>query len=929
MGEKTYPVENVFTKERLNVPEGYLGTYRDAVEPYTGKRLYRFMSDVPGYQNLEDGTIKKATIPKDNVHQSTSGVGAPFLLPAAGLKEQAAKDIYTRKLKKAAGDVPGVAVAGRAFWSGMTGGATTWALDTAHGEEFSRIRAESIEEKPGLHFLGRAGSLVAIGAMPIPGIGKAAAAVMPSLKGAKNVGTIFELGAAVSQKTRGLVTGTGLVAEFKRKMGGTLAFGATVEVPMSLALASADIVDHNKEYTAEAVGSGFLTQYLFAMGITGLTAAPLSAIGAGVTVAGRKAISQIDDLLIAEGKAAAAANQSTQEFFDSGFKGLWRYTSRKHLRGRFLGMGDIIETQGYKIGRRLVKGDVGKLASETRIGRWLAGVDADDFLRYERKNKQAIVALSEAQTARQMREAADVLLHNLRDPDMIKGLQFVRDNADTLIPARRAAQSLIADADRVATNVLAARFRPRRGIQPIEGVKARQELIAALDARRLDGKTIPRNYMAALEETLNRRRLVPPGLSRNVIDRAILRSYKMKGPSEGGIEGFLNELTGIDVAARNVKQVVKEFRASGSKIDSAWKLIGSAADGVEQPYSLRNQFGQMNGTYRGLTNPKKNAIADTKPFTSGKNPLYVMKGKEMHSTVNTRINALEPGLVALGKANMIRNSLLMDATPLIRAAKPLTQTQRLAAQVETVIDAKRRINAALMYIAVKGGGGRHTAAFGGVYVFRSMVTLAEKRDAFRQYRDLIVDKASNLDALQAHVAPTAGEAAMEDVGLGAAMAANQMTVYGYLAQQAPTSADATIGSDDFSSAEMENFLEAVGAAIQPISVLATCADGSCSEQGVDAFRTMYPEMYMDAVIDVAEFVEEYGHKLGHEQLLGLDAFTGYALGYSDGPAPNLTFQPPYYQTTGAAQAVGATGGPEHRRLDIQQNTTPAQKVGAM
>jgi hypothetical protein len=92
---------------------------------------------------------------------------------------------------------------------------------------------------------------------------------------------------------------------------------------------------------------------------------------------------------------------------------------------------------------------------------------------------------------------------------------------------------------------------------------------------------------------------------------------------------------------------------------------------------------------------------------------------------------------------------------------------------------------------------------------------------------------------------------------------------------------------------------------------------------------MYPELYMDAVIDVAEFVEEYGHKLGHAQLLGLDTFTGYALGYSDGPAPDLTQQPPYYQTTGAAQSAGAVGGPENQRMNMQQNTTPAQKVGAM
>jgi len=928
MGEKKYRVENVFTRDKITIPERFLETYRDATEPTTGKRLYRFMDDVQGYMNLEDGTIKKEVIPADSVHQ-TGVVGSSFVLPKPGMEKKAKSDEHYRRVKQSAKDVPFGEVATRSFASGMSGGLSTKINRELYGEGYAEVDQMSIEERGMAHFTGRAASLVVMGMLPIPGLGKAAGMVVPSLKGAKNVGSIFELGAAVSQKTRGLVSGKGFVSEFKRKMGGTMAFGATVEVPMSLAMASADLVDHNQDYTAEAIGAGFLSQYLFAMGITGVTAVPLSLIGAGVSVAGKKAITQIDDLLVAEGKAAAASNKTRQEFFDSGFKGLWRYTSRRNLRGRYLGMGDIIETQGYKIGRRLVKGDAGKLASETRIGRWLAGVDADDFIRYERVNKKAIVALSEAQTARQMREAADVLLHNLRDPDMIKSLQFVRENADTLIPARRAAQSLIVDSERMADNVLAAKFRHRLGMQPVKGVKARQELVAALDARRLDGKSLPGNYMAALDETLNRRRAVPVGQSRDVIDRAILKSYEMKGPSQGGIEGFLKELDGIDVAAQNVKQVTKEFRASGSKVDSAWKVIGNAEDGVIQPYSLRNQLGKMNGTYRGLTDPKVNAIVDTKPFTSGKNPLYVMDGKAMNFTINTRLDDLAPGLSALGRANSVRNSLLMDATPLIRAAKPVTQTERLAAQVETVIDTKRRIKAALMYIAVKGGGGRHTAVFGGVYAFREMATMAEKRDSFRQYRDLVVDKASNIDALQAHVAPSAGEVAMEDVGLGAAMAANQMTIYSYLAQQAPTSADATIGSDDFSSAEMENFLEAVGAAIQPISVLATAADGSTSGQGVDAFRAMYPELYMDAVLDVAEFVEEYGHKLGHEQLLGLDAFTGYALGYSDGPAPNLTYQPPYYQTTGAAQSAGAMGGPEAQRMNLQQNTTPAQKVGAM
>jgi hypothetical protein len=136
-----------------------------------------------------------------------------------------------------------------------------------------------------------------------------------------------------------------------------------------------------------------------------------------------------------------------------------------------------------------------------------------------------------------------------------------------------------------------------------------------------------------------------------------------------------------------------------------------------------------------------------------------------------------------------------------------------------------------------------------------------------------------------------------------------------------------IGSEDFSGAEIENFLEAVGAATEPISVLASAVDGSTSSQAVDAIRAIYPQLYVDMVLDVAAFVNEHGHKLDHAQLLGLDTFTGGALGYSDGPAPNLTLQPPYFQTTGAAMSAGALGGPENRRMNYQQTATPAQKLG--
>jgi len=135
-----------------------------------------------------------------------------------------------------------------------------------------------------------------------------------------------------------------------------------------------------------------------------------------------------------------------------------------------------------------------------------------------------------------------------------------------------------------------------------------------------------------------------------------------------------------------------------------------------------------------------------------------------------------------------------------------------------------------------------------------------------------------------------------------------------------------VGERDLSTAEIENFLEAVGAITDPYSVIATASDGSVTDTAVDAFRSVYPELYYDSVIDIAEFVDENGDKLGHAQLLGFDAFTGYALGIADGPSPEFTMPAPYAQTP---QQAGSIGGPENRRMTYQQGTTPAQKLSAM
>jgi len=468
-----------------------------------------------------------------------------------------------------------------------------------------------------------------------------------------------------------------------------------------------------------------------------------------------------------------------------------------------------------------------------------------------------------------------------------------------------------------------------------KGVNAHKELTVAFQEAGIAKPNLRGQYPLALDDALNLRKTLHHA-QRGPIDRAINNSFRVVGKdgqvAEHGVKKLLAEIDRFEFAAREVKsaaQRLKETGADGIGIRSAWEIIGTGDEGIPQPHSFRAQLGSLNGTYRGLTNEARNAIVDKAPFEAGSKPTFVKKGKELIFTIDTRLDALKGGLNALGVANRVQNQLMADASPLFRAAKPTTQLERLGAQVETVIDTKRRIAATLMYIGVKGGAIRHTAMFGGVYIFRNLNTMAEKRQAFQAYRDVVINTTATPEALQEHVGNLVGGAAMEDMSLGASLASTQATAYSYLREQIPSSADAMIGPGDYSGAEMENFLEAVGAVIDPISELATAVDGSTSEQGVDAVRAVYPELYTEMVIDVAEFVAEYGPKLGHAQLLGLDTFTGYALGYSDGPAPNLTFQQPYYQTTGAAQSAGAVGGPENRRMNLQQNTTPAQKVGAM
>jgi len=131
--------------------------------------------------------------------------------------------------------------------------------------------------------------------------------------------------------------------------------------------------------------------------------------------------------------------------------------------------------------------------------------------------------------------------------------------------------------------------------------------------------------------------------------------------------------------------------------------------------------------------------------------------------------------------------------------------------------------------------------------------------------------------------------------------------------------------------EIDSYLESIGALESPASVLASARDGSVSIEGVDAIRTVYPELYTDMILDLVEFMQTKDwEKINEAQKLGLDTFTGGALGVlsSYGPIQG----PLFAQTPMQQQALGKNmqqGSPQMAQIQGKNNATSAQKVGAL
>jgi hypothetical protein len=211
------------------------------------------------------------------------------------------------------------------------------------------------------------------------------------------------------------------------------------------------------------------------------------------------------------------------------------------------------------------------------------------------------------------------------------------------------------------------------------------------------------------------------------------------------------------------------------------------------------------------------------------------------------------------------------------------------------------------------------------------MTQERKRQNFESVREVVLETASSPERMVEVIGRTAGKLAATDMKAAVAYSITLATAQSYLLQQMPRSSDPIIGTGDFSMQEIDSYLETVGALESPASVIASARDGSVSIEAIDAIRTVYPELYSDMILDIVEFMETPdGDKLNEAQLLGLDTFTGGALGIlsSFGPMP----QPLFAQTPMQQQALGKNvqqSSPQMARQQSQMNSTGSQKVSGL
>jgi hypothetical protein len=392
------------------------------------------------------------------------------------------------------------------------------------------------------------------------------------------------------------------------------------------------------------------------------------------------------------------------------------------------------------------------------------------------------------------------------------------------------------------------------------------------------------------------------------------------------IRNAVDKLTKGDSAALRYLNDLEMWSKSADALDEIFQRVRTADDwvhGVEELKQLGQHVENMRIAgegFAGLSKRAREKLAGDADFMTND---VIRDGLLDVAALN---KARRAGLEDVAEFGGYRSVLEAPMGP----HGPLTELDEiLEQQIDSVMSHKKATGSALRSLVFKGAP-RGAATFAGVLAYRQM-TQDIKRQNFNVIRETVLNTSASPELLIDAIGRTAGKLAVTDMPGAVAYGITLATANSYMMQQMPRSSDPLIGPLDYSMQEVDSYLEMIGALESPASVIASARDGSVSIEAVDAIRTVYPELYTDMILDIVEFMQTRDwDKLNQNQKLGLDTFTGGALGIlrSYGPPVGpLSAQTPMQQ-----QALGTNNqqsNPDMARLQQRQNSTASQKVGAL
>ena len=731
-------------------------------------------------------------------------------------------------------------------------------------------------------------------------------------KAAKGPTNLLQAAALATGKARTAINAkTG--STFLTNYGGGLVGAAVAEAPLSLAIAAADIVDYNKDFTAQAVVRDAGALFLLGMGVAGVVGFPGAVFRSGAGAARRVAAGETSRKVAQEvvDLGSHAARRATYGMPPVKGAGLW-WALRK---GPFAWMkkkagprtavarkltGEQLEEYG-----KAVSATPRNLANEVRVTRQTNA----EQLRQALKDAEGYgTATTATMVQRALRDTESIIsthqsLATLKYrtlPEIAEKVRFLELQA----PARNIYRAGAWD------NAL---FRERwKDLAKSTGPFAAQEhaLAAQLDTVLRQTTADPRQITGKLLQ------------ARQVIKDANIGAKKTQLVAE--VTDELHLLTNKDA------QFVAEITAYDN-FHSAYGKLSNLFDRFPTPDDFTLGSAGIDDVHRYLTTME----AASRPMGLDTRMVDQL-GKEVDIFQK---ESIREGAENLKGINAFRNAVLYNEGAGVASALKLPKGQLealgfgddlLDAEIESVMGFKQGTAEALKYLtwagSPKGGG----VGFGGVLAYRAM-TAEEKREEFAIAREILLGTMASPERMIATIGQTAGLLTATDLEGGVAYSTTLATAGGYLLQQMPRSSDPLIGPSDYSMQEIDSYLESIGALESPASVLASARDGSVSIEGVDAIRTVYPELYTDMILDLVEFMQTKDwDKINEAQKLGLDTFTGGALGVlsSYGPIQG----PLFAQTPMQQQALGKNmqqGSPQMAQIQGKNNTTASQKVSGL